>query len=609
MCGIIALLGSESTEIILKSLYQLQNRGYDSAGISSIMCNKYTISKKASIENTDALKLLENTIHIHNGSKNYIAHTRWATHGKKNDCNSHPHISNCGKFSLVHNGIIENYLDLKAFLVEKAYHFKSETDTEIIVNLLGYEFSITNCVETSIKETIKQLKGSWAIVIQCIDFPNRIFCTRKGSPLLIGKNNNCGMIVSEQSAFLNTMENYIILDNNDICYLEYNNNTIKINTCNHYSIKNSILKNIQLTPHPFPHWTIKEIYEQSQSSFRSLGQGGRIKDSSTVKLGGLESYSNIIKTLDNIIILGCGTSYFAGLLSSIYFKKITNLNSVQVINGAEFNTEDIPRIGNTALIFLSQSGETKDLHRCIDIGKKNHLFTIGVINVVDSMIAREVNCGCYLNAGREVAVASTKSFTSMVVVLSLIAVFFSQLHNTSIELRKTLISDLQKLPNDIKKTIEISNNELDNYLHFYNNRNSMFILGKSEGEAVAREAALKIKEITYIHAEGYSSSSLKHGPFALLNKGFPVILLSPNNEFYYKSMNIYEEIKSREATILFITDNSKCSFENKLILPKNETYANLLCIIPLQLLAYKLSVNKGINPDKPKNLAKVVTVE
>ena len=216
-------------------------------------------------------------------------------------------------------------------------------------------------METSIKKTIKQLKGSWAIVIQCIDFPNRIFCTRNGSPLLISKNDNYGMIVSEQSGFLNTMENYIILNNNDICYLEYNNNTIKISTSNQYTITNSILKNTQLTPHPFPHWTIKEIYEQSESSFRSLGLGGRIKDSSTVKLGGLENYSHIIKTIDNIIILGCGTSYFAGLLSSYYFKKITNLNSVQIIDGAEFNTEDIPRIGITALIFLSQSGETKDL--------------------------------------------------------------------------------------------------------------------------------------------------------------------------------------------------------------------------------------------------------
>jgi len=257
-------------------------------------------------------------------------------------------------------------------------------------------------------------------------------------------------------------------------------------------------------------------------------------------LGGLEDYADVIKTLDNIIILGCGTSYFAGLLSSHYFKELTNLNSIQVIDGAEFNKKDVLKLGKTGLLLLSQSGETKDLHRCIEIGKKNNLFMIGVINVVDSMIAREVHCGCYLNAGSEVAVASTKSFTSMVVVLSLIAIYFSQLHLINESVRKQYISDVCKLPDNVEQSIKHCNNALDKYVDIYTHSNNMFILGKSKEAAVA-------KEITYIHAEGYSSSSLKQGPFTLLNKHFPVILLAPNNEFYHKSLNIYEEIKSREA--------------------------------------------------------------
>ena len=290
-----------------------------------------------------------------------------------------------------------------------------------------------------------------------------------------------------------------------------------------------------------------------------------------------------------------------------YFKEFELFNNVQLFDGAEFNSKDIPKIGKTGLILLSQSGETKDLHRCIQIGRNNGLFLVGVVNVVDSLIAREVDCGCYLNAGREVAVASTKAYTSQIILLCLIAIWFSQEKNINNTLREKYIKDLRNLHKDIKSTIELSEHKMDTIVPFFKHH-SCFILGKGKCESVAKEGALKIKEISYIHAEGYSTSSLKHGPFALLHKDFPVVLVAPDDEHYQKNENAYEEIKSRHASIIFITDKD-VNKDNIIKIAYNKSFQELLTIIPLQLLAYKLSLDRGLNPDMPRNLAKVVTVE
>jgi glucosamine--fructose-6-phosphate aminotransferase (isomerizing) len=393
--------------------------------------------------------------------------------------------------------------------------------------------------------------------------------------------------------------------------LEKENNKITISSNEKYDTKKLNLITTDLFCHPYPHWTLKEIHEQGDSTLRAISLGGRLLSNEQVKLGGLEESKDILINIDNLIILGCGTSYYAGMIGSHYFKDLCNFNIVHVFDGAEFSEQDIPKYGKTALLLLSQSGETKDLHRCIDIGKKHNLFLIGVINVVDSMIAREVDCGCYLNAGREVAVASTKSFTSQVILLSLMSIWFAQSKNMNSEKRKKYITDLRLLHFDINKTICICDDISHDILDIFepNTSNSCFILGKGKSEAIAKEGALKIKELTYIHAEGYSTSSLKHGPFALLHNGFPVIMISPNNEYYVKNNNAYEEILSRHAKIIFITDYQECDKINSIILPENKSYADLLCVIPLQMLAYKLSIKRGINPDMPQNLAKVVTVE
>jgi glucosamine--fructose-6-phosphate aminotransferase (isomerizing) len=610
MCGIIGLFGDDSYDICLLGLKQLQNRGYDSAGICSLLDNEFINIKYASTDAYSAISKLEE----HNSDFGKIVpnisigHTRWATHGAKTDENSHPHISSDGLFSLVHNGIIENYASLKSMLIDEKYDFKSQTDTEVIVNLISYNFKKTNNVEKAIKKTIEMLEGTWGLVIMYKN-EKKIYVTRHGSPILIGNDETKAMITSEQSGFCNKVNNYIVLENMDICVIEKEEGKIKITTNQIYDEKEIKEGVITLTPEPYDHWTIKEIHEQPESCLRAISLGGRLMSNDKVRLGGLIENKKELLELDNLILLGCGTSYNAGMIGMNYLKDLGDFNTVQLFDGADFNEKDIPRNGKTGLILLSQSGETKDLHRCINVGRDNNLFLIGVVNVVDSLIAREVNCGCYLNAGREVAVASTKAYTSQVIILSMISIWFAQEKNINYNKRTKYVKDLRNLHVDIRKTIDYNCEFINDELLELFDYHSCFILGKGNGKSIANEGSLKIKEISYIHSEGYSTSSLKHGPFALLHKDFPVILISPDNEHSVKNENAYEEIKSRNAKIVDISTKKDTNKENTLLVEKNTTYQDLLCIIPLQILAYKLSLRRNLNPDMPRNLAKVVTVE
>lgn len=616
MCGIAAYIGEKCVENLLDALKQLQNRGYDSAGICKIVNQKFNVYKYASTPTQNAIDKLETTVfqdadimteQISVG----ISHNRWSTHGPKTDYNAHPHCSMDGKFSIVHNGIIENYKTIKEKLVADGYIFQSLTDSEVIANLLSYEYthSSNKDIIQTIQRTFKQLQGTWGVAMLSLDYPDHIFCIRHGSPLLVSANENFAMIVSEQSGFCGKVENYYVLKNHDLCIVKRVKGKIEMITNEIYEEKKVNLLDPTENVNPYPYWTIKEILEQDETSLRAIGNGGRIDKNERVKLGGLDDSKKILKKVKNLILLGCGTSYHAGMLATHYFKDLCSFNTVQCIDAAEFSEKDIPLIGNTAFILLSQSGETKDLYNCLEVGKQNNVFLIGVINVVDSMIAREVNCGCYLNAGREVAVASTKSFTSQVIVLSMIAIWFAQLNGLNLEKRKYYIADLRKLCIDIKNTLNASNQLIPQFLPLFKDKNSCFVLGKGKAEATAIEGALKIKELTKIHAEGYSISSLKHGPFALLENDFPVVLIAPNNADFTKADNAYNEILSRNAKILFITDNPNSNNTHTLLIPNNTTYSELLSVIPLQLLSYYLSIEKGMNPDMPGNLAKVVTVE
>jgi len=620
MCGIFGIVLNKNNEnvynLIINGLIQLQNRGYDSAGVCVIKNNKFEVNKCASTNKLNALDKLMSMKNIKELKDDvYIGmgHNRWATHGVKNDTNAHPHLSSDANFVIVHNGIIENYNQIKQKLVKEGFIFSSQTDTEVIVNLLQYNYSNTNGANMTdiIKKTIEELTGTYGLLIQSLYEPNKLYCVRNGSPLLIGQNEEEVIVTSEQSGFCNKMSNYITLHNDDICVITKTDDNIVINTTHNYIKKNVTLVDSNQTPDPYKHWTIKEINDQPDVILNSINKGGRIKNASEVKLGGLEQHADILKNIDNIIILGCGTSYFAGLYGMYFFKQLCQFNTVQVFDGAEFNEQDIPIVGNTVFILVSQSGETKDLHRCIEISKNNNITTIGIVNVVDSLIAREVDCGIYCNAGKEVGVASTKAFTSQVVCLSMAAIWFSSLQNINEKKRVRMVSDLHNLASDIKLTLKLCSENIKEYITKINKSN-MFLLGKGSDEFIAKEGALKIKEISYIHSEGYSSSSLKHGPFALLDENFPVIILNMDQTHRAKTLNCYQEVSSRNSPVLMITNDISISSDvscDIIYVPENKSYASLLGIIPIQLLAYHLSINKGINPDKPKNLAKVVTVE
>jgi len=619
MCGIFAFLGYDfDIEKLYQNLLILQNRGYDSAGMSSITGSKFLIHKYASLENKSAFELLKTHMNEYGKVNNFISHVRYSCIGIPSDNNSHPHIDYTGKFALVHNGIIENYSSLKKELISNGAKFSSDTDTEVIVNLIGYYYQNQDDQKKNsryaIEQAIERLEGTWGLVIQCLDEPNKLFCVRHGSPLLIGINNDYGMVASEQSGFSKHVKNYVSLNNHDIVELRKEDGRVVLDTTQSYNLMKVQTDNFALTPDPFPHWTLKEIHEQFEASFRTMGMGSRILDDKHVKLGGLDNSIKDIIDIENLILLGCGTSYHAGLYCSDLFKRISGFNTVQILDGAEFTPFDIPKKGKTGLILLSQSGETKDLHRCVDIAKELGLMMIGVINVVDSAIARDVQCGVYLNAGKEMGVASTKCFTSQVIALSMIACWYSQNRNINEVGRMEVIRSLRTLPYDINNIIKTKNDECVNVAKYLIDRESAFLLGKGQNKAIAMEGALKIKEIGYINANGYSTSSLKHGSYALINKGFPTILLLPDDSMFQRNNSVGEELKSRQSYVVCITDREVDEYLTNIYdinikIPKNNVFFGLLSNICLQLVAYHVAIMKGNAVDMPRNLCKAVTVD
>lgn len=611
MCGIVGYLGSESfIEYIISGLKLLQNRGYDSAGISCINNSQELITTKFASSNTnDSLLQLEEDINKNKYESSIaIGHTRWATHGGKTNANAHPHNDNNGRISVVHNGIIENFQELKNNLKKDGYFFRSQTDTEVIAVLIGKHLDNNETMENAIKIVVSELSGTWALVIINKDFPNKIWITRNGSPLLLGLDDEFVIIASEHIAFGNYIKKYIVLDNHDLIEITKDGQNIVYNKNIHrYTINEKSQTNIEILPSNHKHWMLKEIIEQPDSVVRALNNGGRIENNISVKLGGLDSCKPRLLDTDHLIILGCGTSYNAGLWSTDIFKSLDIFDTVVCYDGAEFNIKDIPKKGKTVLILLSQSGETKDLHRCIQIAKDYDLVTIGAVNVIDSQIARETDCGVYLNAGREVAVASTKSFTNQCVVLSMIAVWFSQNRGTSIEKRRKIISDLRNVAYQIQNVLD-NEESCINIASILKEKSSIFLLGKGRDEAIAKEGSLKLKEISYIHAEGYSTSSLKHGTFALIEENLPIMIIDITEEHRDKNRNAYQEVMARNAFVIRFSDmidNKK----NDIIIENNTTFSGLLVNIYIQLISYHMALLKGNNPDYPRNLAKVVTVE
>ena len=628
MCGIFGILTTSTTENIyqqiINGLIQLQNRGYDSSGLGVVEQGhtQLDIHKYASTGSLDSLiKLREATAHLSTPAGGAgIGHNRWATHGMKTDKNAHPHLSQSGRFAIVHNGIIENYAELRDELMARGFTFRSQTDSEVIVNLVEYYAAFESNTSTydSLNCVIQRLRGTYGIILVDVETPDHLFCVRNGSPLLVGKTDNTVLITSEQSGFCNQVSNYITLNNDDICVISSLGSSlplgsVAIKTTSTYLRKKAGDSMRTMVPDPYPHWTIREINEQAAIVNAAINNGGRIKSDTEVKLGGLEQHADQLTNTKHVILLGCGTSYFACLYGMHFFKGLCGFTTVQAFDGAEMTEHDIPRDSDVVFVLVSQSGETKDLHRCIELAKEANITTIGIINVVDSLIAREVDCGVYCNAGVEVGVASTKAFSSQVVCLSLLAIWFSQIAGLNAPRRAKAICDLKNLSNDFTNVLEMLDGPIRQLAETrFQETHNVFLIGKGTDEIVAREGSLKVKEIAYIHAEGYSSSSLKHGPFALLDEQFPVIIFNMDRRHSAKTMNCVEEVLSRGSPVFLITNdrhNTTDARYSPIYVPNNGVFSSLLGILPVQLLAYYLSVARGINPDKPKNLAKVVTVE
>lgn len=622
-CGIIAFIGKQDSAVdyLIEGLTILQNRGYDSAGVCTLNDKEELVISKFASEKTtsDAILRLEKEKEKHRGHTIGIAHTRWATHGGKTDKNAHPHLDYKKRIALIHNGVIENHDELKKDLVKKGIPFTSETDSEVIVQQISDFIDQGENLLTSIQKTVKLLEGTWGLVIISTIEPDKIYAVRNGSPILIGISNGKMFFASEGDAFIRHTREMISLENGEIAVLTANGvqNIIGTKKDVPSRIQKADSEKILLSPAPFPHWTIKEIMEQPNALSRALNFGGRLSSDSEVRLGGFEQNKDWLTNIQHLIIAACGTSMYAGSYGAHLMKHMKCFETVQVIDAAELSSDDFPSSSkNAGLLVISQSGETQDVVRCLEIAEKLSIPSFSVVNKVGSLIARTTACGIYVNAGKEMAVASTKAFTSQVTVLALISIWFgqqksrNQIHDTT-KLRKSLISALHKLPTSVGMLLNSVHHECKRICKSLANHSTVFILGKGLGESIAKEGALKIKEITYTHAEAYASGALKHGPFALIEKGTPIIMIILNDEHKAQNLNSCAQVISRNASVIVITDCDDLNLKDVEIIhvPSCGLLTGLCAVIPLQLIAYELSIYKKIDPDKPRNLAKTVTVK
>jgi glutamine---fructose-6-phosphate transaminase (isomerizing) len=608
MCGIVGFIGKEPcANHLLQGLTILENRGYDSAGIASIDSNQeLVVTKFASLDTTnDAIDKLKEHKDNHDDHQIGIAHTRWATHGGKTDTNAHPHTDTKKRIALVHNGVIENANALREELSTHNITCVSETDTEVIAQLIGLFLDLKHNLEQAVKMALQKLEGTWGLAIISKHEPDKIIAAKNGSPIVIGVASGRMFIASEPAAFSGQTKEFISLENGEIAIIKSDGHSLDLSR-----LEQAPDQEILLSPDPYPHWTIKEIMEQPEAISRALNYGGRILDDSRVKLGGLEQNKELLIGIKHLVIAACGTSYHAALYGARLMRSLNAFETVQVIDAAELTRADFPP-NNGGLLVISQSGETKDVHRCVVNAQKEGVPVFSVINAVGSLIPRTTKCGVYVNAGREHAVASTKAFTTQVTVLSLIANWFAQSRELEEQSRQHLIDALHRLSTNCGMTLR-TREKCAHIASKLTHADHCFVLGKGYAEPIAREAALKIKEITYLHAEGYPGGALKHGPFALIEKGTPIILFILDDAHANFMRTAAEEVRARGAYTIVITDNPRladCISDEVIHIPSDGSLTALIATLPTQLIAYELAVQKQINPDKPRNLAKAVTVD
>jgi glucosamine--fructose-6-phosphate aminotransferase (isomerizing) len=611
MCGIVGYIGNKDVyPILINGLKRLEYRGYDSAGISILNDQIKVFKKKGKVSDLEEHVLNEDL-----RGKIGIGHTRWATHGEPNDVNAHPHVSMNGHFVIIHNGIIENYAILKKKLTDRGYRFKSDTDTEVLANLIEYIYLKGKVsAEIAVRLALTKVVGAYGLVVLCKNEKDLMIAARKGSPLVIGIGDKEYFLASDATPIIEYTNSVVYLNNDNVAIIRKDELLLK--TISNDKLEPKIhkldLDIAVIEKNGYDHFMLKEIFEQPRSiedTFR-----GRIsQDHTSLNLGGLFSVLPKIIEARRIIIIGCGTSWHAGLVGEYLFEDLARVQ-VEVEYASEFRYRNPLIYKDDVVIAMSQSGETADTLAAIQIAKEAGALVLGICNVVGSSIPRETHAGVYTHAGPEIGVASTKAFTAQVTVLAMMAMLVGHKKGyISDEYYKALIGELILIPSKIERLLSYN----DDYKHLaqlYMMANNFLYLGRGYCFPVALEGALKLKEISYIHAEGYPAAEMKHGPIALIDWNMPVVVIAPKDKSYEKIVSNIQEVKARNGKVIAIVTEGDTVIRNMAdhiveIPGTSEVLISLLAVIPLQLLSYHIAVMRGCNVDQPRNLAKSVTVE
>lgn len=611
MCGIVGYIGQKnSLPLLIDGLKRLEYRGYDSAGVAILQNAHLKVTKKAGKVN----ELEKATVSSGYTGTVGIAHTRWATHGEPSDVNAHPHISNNGTIALIHNGIIENYQAIRKKLESLGYHFSSATDTETLVHLIQEMKKVAGDLETAVRLALRQVEGTYGIAVLSSQEPDKIIVARKGSPLIIGIGENEHFVASDASAIVPYTRHVVYLEDGEIAVLKQS--TFETKTNDNVDIIKQVQKITfdieEIEKGGYDHFMLKEIMEQPET-LRNAMRGRVLSEEGSAKLSGLSEVMHLLENAQRIILTACGTSWHAGLVAEYMLEQYARV-PVEVEYASEFRYRN-PIITPTDVLFLiSQSGETADTLAALREAKSKGASVLGICNVVGSTIARESQGGVYIHAGPEIGVASTKAFTSQLVVLSLITLLIARQRKAiSIDQGKEICNALLALPDKVQTMLNDTSQIEHIAEEFHQTRNFLY-LGRGYNFPVALEGALKLKEISYIHAEGYPAAEMKHGPIALIDENMPVVVIATKDSTYEKIISNIQEVKARKGRVIAVAndddDHIRALADFVIAVPQtHEMLSPIVNVIPLQLLAYYIAVKRGCNVDQPRNLAKSVTVE
>ncbi len=613
MCGIVAYIGHrEAYPIIIKGLQRLEYRGYDSAGVAILNGDLKVYKKAGKVSDLNDFVKGKDVV-----GKIGMGHTRWATHGEPNDRNAHPHYSQSSKFAIIHNGIIENYSSIKAELIKRGHTFNSDTDTEVLIHLIEDIHENGNVsLEEAVRLALGEVIGAYAIVVLSKDNPNELICARKGSPIVlgVGKNKDEYFVASDATPIIEYTNNVIYLNDGEVAYIKDGKLTVKTieNQVKTPYIHELEMKLEQLEKGGYEHFMLKEIYEQPRSIWDSMR--GRIDaKKGFLRLGGISEYENKFVKAKRIVIIGCGTSWHAGLVAEYLIEDLARI-PVEVEYASEFRYRNPVIYEDDIVIPISQSGETADTLAAIELAKSKGATIFGVCNVVGSSIPRATHAGAYTHAGPEIGVASTKAFTAQVTVLTLMALQMARSRGTITDSRfHQLLNELEAIPAKVERAL-LANDAIKLLAERFKDAPNALYLGRGYGFPVALEGALKLKEISYIHAEGYPAAEMKHGPIALIDEEMPVVVIATKNETYEKVVSNIQEVKARKGIVIAIItegdETVKGMADYCIEVPEtDDILVPLISVVPLQLLSYHIAVLRGCNVDQPRNLAKSVTVE